>query len=95
MTLSSRSSKLKAPQVSSVIRPTCDPEKQRICANLSCDQVSCDQTENKSSNISCAPTCDKLWDPIHFRQARSPLINKWQTMRMVHNQWRHVTLVKG
>jgi hypothetical protein len=39
VTLSSQSSKSKFPQVSPVIRPACDPEKQGARAKLSGDQV--------------------------------------------------------
>ena len=59
MTLSSQSPKLKAPQRSPTIRPPCDSEKQGTRANQSDDLVSCDQTRNKSPDISRAPICDK------------------------------------
>jgi hypothetical protein len=86
MTSSSQSSKLKAPQMSPTIRPPHDPEKQGTHAKPSGDLVSCDQTRNKSPNISRAPTRDKSQDQIHFRQATSPMINKWQIMGTIYNQ---------
>jgi hypothetical protein len=95
MTSSSQSSKLKAPQMSPTIRPPRDSEKQETHAKPSGDLVSHDQTRNKSPNISCAPTRDKLQDQIRFGQATSPMINKWQIVETIHNQQRHVTLVKG
>jgi hypothetical protein len=91
----SLSSKSKVPQVNSVIRPAHDPEKQETRAKLSGDQVSHDQTRNKSPDPSHVSTRDKSRDSIHFGRARSPLINKWQTMGTVCNQRRHVTLVIG
>jgi len=91
----SLSSKSKVPQVNLVIRPARDPEKQGACARPLGDLVSYDQTRNKSPNTSCVPTCDKSWDSIHFGWARSSLINKWQTVGMVCNQWRHMTPVIG
>jgi hypothetical protein len=91
----SLSSKSKVPQVNPVIRPAHDPEKQGARAKPSGDPVSCDQTRNKSPDPSRVPTCDKSQDSICFGQARSPLINKWQTVGTVCNQRRHVTLVIG
>jgi hypothetical protein len=94
-TSSVTSSKLKVPQVNPVIRPACDPEKQEARANSSDDLITRDQTRNKSPDTSRVPTCDKSQDPIRFERARSLLINRWQTMGMVCNQWRHMTLVIG
>jgi hypothetical protein len=91
----SPSSKLKVPQVNPVIRPACDPKKQGARAKPSGDLASRDQTRNKSPNQSRVPTRDQSRDSIHFGQARSPLINKWQTVGTVCNQQRHVTLVIG
>jgi len=93
-TSSSQSPKSKAPQRSPTIRPPYDSEKQGTRANQSGDLVSRDQTRNKSPDISHAPTCDKSRDQISFGQARSLLINKWQTVGTVCNQQNHVTLVK-
>ena len=93
--LSITSSKLKVPQVNPVIRPACDPKKQGTCAKPSGDLVSCDQTRNKSPDPSRALTRDKSRDSIRFGWARSPLINKWQTVGTVCNQRRHMTLVIG
>jgi hypothetical protein len=59
-TSSFTSSKSKVPQVNPVIRLARDPEKQGARANLSGDPITCDQTRNKSPNISHVPTCDKL-----------------------------------
>ena len=77
------SSKSKVPQVNPVIRPARDPEKQGARAKPSGDLTSCDQTRNKSPDPSRVPSCDKSRDSIYFGQARSPLINKWQTVGMV------------
>jgi hypothetical protein len=66
------SSKLKIPQVNPVTRPAHDPEKQGACATSSHDLVPCDHTRNKSPNMLCALTCDKLWELICFRKATSP-----------------------
>jgi len=78
-----------------MIRPIRDPEKQGTCAKLSGDLIPHDQRRSKSPNISHALTCDKSRDQIRFGQARSPLINRWQTVGMVCNQRRHVTPVVG
>ena len=86
MTSNFRSSKLKVPQVNSMIRPAHDPEKQGTRAKLSGDLVPHDQNRSKSPDISRAPTHDKSQDQIRFGQARSPLINRWQTMGTVCNQ---------
>jgi hypothetical protein len=85
-TSSVTSSKSKVPQVNPVIRPARDPEKQGARANSSGDLITRDQTRNKSPDTSHALTHDKSWDPICFGQARSPLINRWQTMGTVYNQ---------
>ena len=92
-TSSFQSSKSKVPQVNPVIRPTRDPEKQGTCDKLSGDLIPRDQNRSKSPDISCALTCDKSRDQIRFGRARSPLINKWQTMGTVCNQRRHMTPV--
>jgi hypothetical protein len=94
-TSSITSSKSKVPQVNPVIRPARDPEKQGAHAKPSGDLVSHDQTRNKSPDSSHVLTRDKSRDLIHFRRARSPLINKWQTVGTVCNQRRHVTPVIG
>ena len=90
-TSSTTSSKSKVPQVDPVIRPARDPEKQGAHAKPSGDLISRDQTRNKSPHPSRVSTRDKSRDSTRFGQARSPLINKWQTMGMVCNQRRHVT----
>jgi hypothetical protein len=95
VTSSVTSSKSKVLQVNPVIGPARDPEKQGTRANTSGDLVSHDQTRNKSPDPSRALTCDKSRDSIHFGRARSPLINKWQTVGTVCNQQRHVTPVIG
>jgi hypothetical protein len=59
ITSSSQSSKSKIPQVNPVIRPACDPEKQRAHAKPSGDLVPRDQTRNKSPDSLCVPTRDK------------------------------------
>jgi hypothetical protein len=94
-TSSITSSKSKVPQVKPVIRPARDPKKQGTRANTSGDLVSRDQTRNKSPDPSRVLTCDKSRDSIRFGWARSPLINKWQTVGTVCNQQRYVTLVIG
>jgi len=94
-TSSFQSSKSKVPQVSPVIRPTRDPEKQGTRAKLSGDLIPHDLSTSKSPDISRVLTRDKSRDQIHFGQARSLLINRWQTMGTVCNQRRHVTLVIG
>ena len=94
-TSSFRSSKSKVPQVSPMIRPTCDPEKQGTCAKLSGDLIPHDQSISKSPDISCVLTRDKSQDQMRFGWARSLLINRWQTMGTVCNQQRHVTPVIG
>jgi len=94
-TLNFQSSKSKVPQVSPVIRPACDPEKQGTRAKLSGDLIPCDQSTSKSPDISRVLTCDKSRDQIQFGQARSPLINRWQTVGTVCNQRRHATLMIG
>jgi hypothetical protein len=95
ITSSSPSSKSKVPQVNPMIRPARDPEKQGTRAKPSGDLVSRDQTRNKSPDTSCALIRDKSQDLICFGQARSPLINRWQTVGIVYNQRRHVTPVTG
>jgi hypothetical protein len=90
-TSSFRSSKLKVPQVSPMIRPARDPEKQGIRAKLSGDLIPHDQSTSKSPDISRVLTHDKSRDQIRFGQARSLLINRWQTVGTVCNQQRHVT----
>jgi hypothetical protein len=94
-TSSITSSKSKVPQVNPVIRPARDPEKQGAHAKPSGDLTSRDQTRNKSADPSRVPTHDKSRDSIRFGQARSPLINKWQTMGTACNQRRHMTPVIG
>jgi len=94
-TSSVTSFKSKVPQVNPVIRPAHDPEKQGARAKPSGDLNSRDQIRNKSPNPSCVATRDKSRDSICFGRARSPLINKWQTVGMVCNQQRHVTPVIG
>jgi hypothetical protein len=94
-TSNSSSSKSKVPQVNPVTRLARDPEKQGARAKSSGDLITCDQTRNKSPDTSRVLTRDKSRDQIHFGRARSPLINKWQTMGTVYNQRRHVTLVTG
>jgi len=95
VTSCSLSSKSKVPQVNPTIRPAHDPKKQGACAKSSGDLVPCDQTRNKSHDSSHVLPCDKSWDQICFGWARSPLINKWQTMGTVCNQRRYVTPVIG
>jgi len=92
---SSQSLKLKFPQVSPMIRPAHDPEKQGAHANPSGDLKPRDQVRSKSPDTSCVMTCDTSRDPICFGRARSPLINKWKTMGTVFNQQQHVIPVKG
>jgi hypothetical protein len=75
-TSSFQSSKSKDPQVSPVIRPTHDPEKQGTRAKLSGDLIPRDQRRSKSPDISRALTHNKSQDQIHFGRARSPLINR-------------------
>ena len=94
-TSSITSFKSKVPQVNLVIRPAHDPEKQGTCAKPSGDLAPRDQTKNKSPDSARVLTHDKSRDLIRFGRARSPLINKWQTMGTVCNQRRHVTLVIG
>jgi hypothetical protein len=94
-TSSVTSFKSKVPQVNPVIRPAHDPEKQGAHAKPSGDLNSHDQIRNKSPDPSHVATCDKSRDSICFGRARSPLINKWQTVGMVCNQQRHVTPVIG
>ena len=94
-TSSITSSKSKVPQVNPVIRPARDPEKQGARANPSGDLVSRDQISNRSPDPSRVLSRDKSRDSIRFGWARSPLINKWQTVGTVHNQQRHVTPVIG
>ena len=94
-TSSSPSSKSKVPQVNPMTRPAHDPKKQGACAKSSGDLITCDQTRNKSPDTSHVLTCDKSRDSICFGQARSPLINRWQTVGTVYNQQRHMTLVIG
>jgi len=95
VTSSIASSKLKIPQVNPAIRPARDPEKQGARAKPSDDLVSRDQISNKSPDISRVLSRDKSRDSTPFGQARSPLINQWQTVGTVHNQRRHVTPVIG
>jgi hypothetical protein len=94
-TSSITSSKLKVPQVNLTIRPARDPKKQGGHAKPSGDLVSHDQISNRSPDTSRVLSRDKSQDSIRFGWARSPLINKWQTMGIVHNQRRHVTPVIG
>jgi hypothetical protein len=94
-TSSITSSKSKVPQVNPVIRPARDPEKQGARAKPSGDLVSCDQISNKLPDISRVLSRDQSRDSTCFGWARSPLINKWQTVGTVHNQRRHVTPVLG
>jgi hypothetical protein len=95
MISSFQSSKSKVSQVNSVTRPAYDPEKQGAHANSSGDLITCDQTRNKSPDTSHVLTHDKLRDQIRFGRARSPLINRWQTVGTVCNQQRHMTPVIG
>jgi hypothetical protein len=92
-TSSVTSFKSKVPQVNPVIRPAHDPEKQGTRAKPSGDLVSRDQTSNRSPDSSRVLSRDKSRDSTRFGWARSPLINKWQTVGTVHNQRRHVTPV--
>jgi hypothetical protein len=85
-TSNSQSSKSKVPQVNPVIRPSRDPKKQETRVKPSGDLVSRDQTRNKSPDTSCVLTHDKSQDQIHFGQARSPLINRWQIVRTINDQ---------
>jgi hypothetical protein len=85
-TSSITSFKSKVPQVNPVIRPARDPEKQEACAKPSGDLGSRDQIRNKSPDPSHVTTRDKLRDSIRLEKARSPLINKWQTVGTVCNQ---------
>jgi hypothetical protein len=94
-TSSITSFKSKVPQVNPVIRPARDPEKQGAHAKPSGDLGSRDQIRNKLPDPSHVTTRDKSQDSIRFGWARSPLINKWQTMGTVCNQRRHVTPVIG
>jgi len=94
-TSSITSSKSKVPQVNPTIRPARDPEKQGAHAKPSGDLVSHDQTSNRSPDLSRVLSRDKSRDSTHFGWARSPLINKWQTVGTVRNQRRHVTPVIG
>jgi hypothetical protein len=94
-TSSITSSKSKVPQVNPVIRPARDSEKQGACAKPSGDLVSRDQISNRSPDPSHVLSHDKSRDSTRFGWARSPLINKWQTVGTVHNQRRHVTPVIG
>jgi len=54
-----QSSKSKVPQVSPVIRPARDPEKQGTRAKLSGDLILCDQSTSKSPDILCVLIHDK------------------------------------
>jgi hypothetical protein len=94
-TSSITSSKSKVPQVNPVIRPARDPEKQGTRAKPSGDWVPRDQISNRSPDPSRVLSRDKSRDSTRFGWARSPLINKWQTVGTVHNQRRHVTPVIG
>ena len=93
-TSSSPNSKSKVPQVSPLIRPACDPEKQGAHAKPSGDRAPHDQTRSKLPDKAHDQTHDKSQDPICFGQARSLLIDKWKTMGTVFNQRRHMILVK-
>jgi hypothetical protein len=98
-TSSFQSSKSKVPQVNQVIRPARDPEKLETRAQVSGDQIPCDQTRSKSPDtprdLSRVITRDKSRDPIHFGRARNPLISRWQMVGTVNNQRTHVTPVIG
>jgi hypothetical protein len=98
-TSSFQSSKSKVPQVNPMIRPARDPEKQGAHAQVSGDMTPWDQIRNRSPNtphdLSHVLTRDKSCDPIRFGRARSPLINRWQTMGMVNDQRKHVIPVLG
>jgi hypothetical protein len=98
-TSSLQSSKSKIPQVNPVTRPARDPEKQGARAQTSGDQGARDPTRSQSPDIPRDPsrvlTRDKSRDPIRFGRARSPLINRWQTVGTVNNQRNHVILVLG
>jgi hypothetical protein len=94
-TSSITSSKSKVPQANPMTRPARDPEKQGAHAKPSGDLVSRDQTSNRSPDSSRVLSCDKSRDSTRFGWARSPLINKWQTVGTVRNQRRHVTPVIG
>jgi len=83
-TSSITSSKSKVPQVNPVIRPARDPEKQGARAKPSGDLVSRDQISNRSPDTSRVLSRDKSQDSIRFGWARSPLINKWQTVGTFH-----------
>jgi hypothetical protein len=85
-TSSITSSKSQVPQVNPVIRPARDPEKQGARAKPSGDLVSRDQISNRSPDPSRVLSRDKSRDPVRFGWARSPLINKWQTVGTAHNQ---------
>jgi hypothetical protein len=97
MTSSFQSTKSKVPQVNHMARPAHDPEKQGTRAQASDDPIPRDQARSKSPDtphdLSRVLTCDKSQDPICFERARSPLINRWQTIETVNNQWKHVTPV--
>ena len=86
VTSSIPSRKSKVPQVNPIIRLARDPKKQGARTKPSGDLTSHDQTRNKSPDPSHVTTRDKSQDSICFGQARSPLINKWQTVGMVCNQ---------
>ena len=90
-----QSSKSKVPQVNPVIRLARDPEKQGTREKLSSDLMPRDQSGSKSPDISRVLTRDKSRDQICFGQARSPLINRWQTVGTVCNQQRHMTPAIG
>jgi hypothetical protein len=78
--------KSKVPQVNPMIRPARDPEKQGAHAKPSGNLVSRDQISNRSPDSSHVLSRDKSPDLTRFGWARSPLINKWQTVEMVRNQ---------
>jgi hypothetical protein len=66
VTSSFQSSKSKVPQVSPMIRPARDPEKQGTRAKLSGDLIPHDQGTSKSPDISHVLTRDKSQDQIQF-----------------------------
>ena len=57
------------------------------------DHKLCDQQWGQASKVSHIPTCDKICDKsrdqVYFGYAKTPLINKWQTVGTVNRSTNH------
>ena len=92
---SSRNTKIT--QVTRVTRPARDPEKQGAHATNSHDYKPRDQPRDQpwgqAPKASRVPTRDKARDTsrdqVRFGYAKTPLINKWQTMGTVNRSTNH------